>query len=159
MQVFKDTAGRTWEIKFSVKVRRRIRALCGIEVLKLLTQEVQTRLSGDEGCDLIEEMIWGCVEDQATERGVSYDQFWEELDAEIIEGIGEMLFAESVEAAPEKKRPQLRRIHETLLMSYEKTVNILTKHIDDIDPDSVSDKVASEIGRLLAPKSTHGKTS
>lgn len=157
MQSFTDKTGDAWTIKFTVLTRMNVRARHDIDIAKMLRQDMLTRFADEP--ELLVAILWVCIEDQATARGLTLDDFLAtRLDEETLEVATELLFDERVEYAPKKNKAALRKIVRTYRKSGTAMQTAWTKTIESISDDSI-DAAAREIEALAATKSPSGNSN
>lgn len=158
MQSFKDLQGQSWEIRLTVFLRSVIRKRAGVDVLALMSKETLLRLK--EETELWIEIIWALVEKQANGRAIDIETFFtDHIDERLLEEIIDLVYEESIEYAPEKKRPNMRKMLRMMKRTGTNAIEILTTHIKNIDEDAVVSEATATLERSLRTKSTDGSLS
>lgn len=96
MSEFRDTKQRTWRVDFRVDHLPALRDVLGCQQPQKLTSDVAVSgvlsLSGDP--ESIVKLTWRVIEDQATERGVSPEDFAKALNADSLDSAYRCLIEE-----------------------------------------------------------------
>jgi hypothetical protein len=111
MRSFVDTQSRRWTITVDVGAIRRVRALCGIDLLSIIafkeeTQEANTDLLEKLSSDpvLLVDVLYAICKPDADAQNISDEEFGRALSGDIIEDATHILLDEVVDFFPEAKR-------------------------------------------------------
>lgn len=117
MRSFVDTQSRRWTITVDVGAIRRVRALCGIDLLSIIafkeeTQEANTDLLEKLSSDpvLLVDVLYAICKPDADAQNISDEEFGRALSGDIIEDATHILLDEVVDFFPEAKRRVYQKI-------------------------------------------------
>lgn len=83
MKKFHDKTGREWSIDLSFGLWRRIKADCGIDLLDVAMPDGKA-LQQLSRLEVLAEVLWAYVADQAASAGITREQFWDALDGAAV---------------------------------------------------------------------------
>lgn len=109
MKTFKTLDGTEWKVAVTVGTIKRVMDDTGLKLTDMFTSQKATEqfLSDDiKFC----EMIWSVVRPQASENGITIDQFLSTIDGEVVEAAAEAIVGETVDFFQEPRRSVLRKI-------------------------------------------------
>lgn len=115
MKVFKDNSGREWKVAITVETVKRVRSLCGVNLLdavKIEKDGVNADLIDQIANDpvLLVDIIYCVCRPQAEAEGVTDVQFGESMTGETVETATDALLEELINFFPEAKKKVLRLI-------------------------------------------------
>jgi hypothetical protein len=110
MRSFKDTAGRTWDIAGNMLAWARVKSASGVDLTDIATEERKSIERLTDPYTLVE-VLWAVVEPQATQRGMTADDFFAGLNGETLAAAHIALLEEMVFFC----RPRVRAILELML--------------------------------------------
>lgn len=118
MKIFKDNSGREWKVSITVEAVKRVRTLCGInllDVIKIDDDKVTADLLDQLATDpvLLVDVIFCICRPQAEEIGVSDIEFGESMVGDTVEAATTALMEELINFFPEAKKKILRLILDT----------------------------------------------
>ena len=118
MKIFKDNSGREWKISITVEAVKRVRSLCGInllDVIKIEEKKVTADLLDQLATDpvLLVDVIFCICRPQADELNVSDVEFGESMTGDTVEAATAALMEELINFFPEAKKKILRLILDT----------------------------------------------
>lgn len=84
MRAFNDNSGRTWEVDLTVASGKRVRALTGVDLFKILDNGMKPlgNLLGDV-CQLVD-VVFAMVKEQADAAGVTDEEFGRSLGGDSL---------------------------------------------------------------------------
>lgn len=107
MKTFTDNAGRTWSVQVNVEAIKRVRDLCGVNLLDVLEGKLLERLSGDP--ILLCDCVYAACKVQADERNVSDADFGRAMAGDAIDSAATALLEELVDFFPQARRKVLAK--------------------------------------------------
>lgn len=118
MKIFKDNSGREWRISITVETIKRVRSLCGVNLLDAIKIEkdgVKADLIDQISNDpvLLVDIIYSICRPQAEEEKVSDVQFGESMTGDTVDAATDALLEELINFFPEAKKKVLRLVLES----------------------------------------------
>ena len=118
MKIFKDSNGREWKVVITVETVKRVRSLCGVNLLDAVKFEENgvkadliDRISNDPV--LLVDIMYCICRPQAEAEKVSDVDFGEHMTGDTVEAATDALLEELVNFFPEAKKKILRLILES----------------------------------------------
>ena len=161
MKPFTDSEGRQWPLSVNVAAVKRVRDLCGVDLLTAVKGELLEQLSDDPV--LLCDVLFALVKPTADERGISDEQFGSALGGDVLDAATVAFLEELVDFFPKGRRAVLRKalarieeLHEKAHAAAERALDspkmdaAITKALEQAETDA-----AAEIERRL----TSGATS
>lgn len=148
MQYVKDVNNFQWEIKVNVNTLRRIKALCGVDLMELIsvnekTGEMNTalleRLSSDP--ILLVDILYATCKPQADEKNITDEQFGELWVGDQIEVAVNALLGEIINFFPEAKRKIWQKIKQASELTAQKEQNELLQELDKISLEDLASRL------------------
>lgn len=156
MKSFKDTQDREWVIEINVAAIKRVRGLLSIDLYKAADDGLQglADIVGDP-VQLVDVLFVLC-RDQATERGVSDEDFGRAMGGDVLLNASEAFVEELVDFFPEPRaRAALRKVIDTGRHLRDRLIDRAEAQINAIDLDSEAETlVASLTGSRESSAST-----
>lgn len=115
MKSFTDTKGRVWELAVNVGAIKRVRALCGVDLTKIVEVDEQNNLSADlinrlaSDPVLLVDVLYAVCKPECGKRGVTDEEFGGSMAGDAIEIATSALLDEIVDFFPEAKRLALKK--------------------------------------------------
>lgn len=159
MHVFKDAAGRAWEVVIDVAAVRRVRAAVGLDLLALAENGARPlgELLGD--AVLVVEVLYVLCEPQAKAASVSDEDFGRLFAGDVLEAATDAFTEELVDFFPRRLREAMRRM---LAKARDLSARMLTQveaKIDAIDLDSLVTTLNASSGKPPASSVSTPATS
>lgn len=116
MKSFLDNAGRTWTLAVNVAAIKRVRALCDVDLTKIVELDAQGRPSAEllerlaNDPVLLVDVLYAVCKPEADANGVTDEAFGGAMVGDAIEHATSALLDEVVDFFPEAKRLALRKI-------------------------------------------------
>lgn len=142
MAIFKDQAGRSWEIRLDAPLVKRVKEITGI-ALTDLRKDPFVELSLDP--ILLVDTLWLLCERQAKELGVTDVQFGEGI-GDNITGAAAALEAAVVDFFPASRRSEIQSLLKT--MGEESTKGIQTA-IQRMGTEAMSQKIQTRVSNRV----------
>jgi hypothetical protein len=145
MQYVKDTNNFQWEIKVNVNTLKRIKALCEIDLMELIsvnekTGEMNTelleRLSSDPV--LLVDLLYATCKPQADEKNMTDEQFAEVWAGDQIEFAVNALMEEIINFFPEAKRRLWQKINQASKINAQKEKDEILQELDKISLEDLA---------------------
>lgn len=145
MQYVKDVNNFQWEIKVNVNTFRRIKALCGVDLMELISVNEKTgkmntelleRLSSDP--ILLVDILYATCKPQADEKNMTDEQFGELWAGDQIEFAVNALMEEIINFFPEAKRKLWQKMNQASKITAQKEKNELLEELDKISPEDLA---------------------
>lgn len=102
MKSFTDTAGREWTLHATYTAYARIRAATGVDLGDIATTQKCVEQMQDRYT--LGGVIWAWIEPQATERGLTEEQWGEAIDGTVLDTVVELVIEEAIFFCPPHKR-------------------------------------------------------
>lgn len=145
MQYVKDINNFQWEIKVNVNTLKRIKALCEIDLMELIsvnekTGEMNTelleRLSSDPV--LLVDLLYATCKPQVDEKNMTDEQFAEVWAGDQIEFAVNALMEEIINFFPEAKRRLWQKINQASKITAQKEKDNLLQELDKISLEELA---------------------
>lgn len=151
MKSFVDKNARAWSIVVNIATVKRVRALCNVNLLELITVDdsgktdssVLDKLSEDPV--LLVDVLYAVCKPEADKLGISDEQFGESLDGDAIEKATENLLDEIVDFFPEAKRKVFRKILDATRRFQRETAEKIKNLVES---EAFDNLIASRIQKL-----------
>ncbi|MGE4529659.1 MAG: hypothetical protein AB7D00_14940 [Rhodospirillaceae bacterium] len=113
MRTFVDNAGRTWTVAVTVDALKRVRSLCGVDLMGVVGDgALLDRLVADPV--LLCDVVFAACKDQADAKGVSDADFGRAMAGDAIEQATTALLEALADFFPSRKRAVLQRVIEKM---------------------------------------------
>ena len=148
MKTFHDQTGKEWRIIINVAAVKRVRDLCGVNLMDVIKVE-DNRISADlvdriaNDPVLLVDIVYSLCLPQAQEDGVTDIQFGERMVGDTVEAATNALLEELVNFFPEAKKKILRLILDATSRIRANAAVRLDKMIAETDLQAVIDRVES----------------
>jgi hypothetical protein len=147
---FRDSEGRTWKLKMTLGVARRVADELGIDLLDLTSAQkdgepLMTRLGVD--LSLLVDVLYLMVKPQADQQGVDSETFGESLDGDTI-AEARTAFWEALSDFFRRLRPGTAKAIEKQEALTRKAIELEGQNIDQIDIDAVVRDLTAKRPRL-----------
>jgi hypothetical protein len=86
---FKDSGGREWNCKITVGTAKRVKEATGCDLGNMLADKMAPMREIAEDCTKLLGVIWEIIKPQAVKAGVSFDDFADAIDGDILEAVGD----------------------------------------------------------------------
>ena len=140
MKTFTDNAGRTWTVALNVTALKRVKSLCGVDLLGVVSDGGQLieRLASDPVilCDV----IFAVCKEEAEAKNITDVDFGCAMAGDPIEAATTALLEELVDFFPRGKREVLRRALQKMRLYEEKFLKAAHLKLDDPKMDEAVDK-------------------
>ena len=153
MKTFTDNAGRTWTVALNVTTLKRVKSLCGVDLLDAVNDggKLLERLTGDPV--LLCDVIFSLCKEQADAKSITDVDFGCAMAGDPIEAATTALLEELVDFFPRGKREVLRRALQKMHQYEEKFLKAAHLKLDDPKMDEAVDKA---IENALTPGDSSG---
>lgn len=142
MRSFKDQAGKEWKISIDTGAVRMLRRELNVDLVDV---PAFSELVGKDPVRLVEVLFQLC-QDQASEAGISPDQFAKGFAGDALERGGEALMNELVDFFPSAQRGTLRKVKETGRKLQTEILKTIDAKLDAIDPAEMVKNLLSTSG-------------
>jgi len=151
MHRFNDNEGRTWIISVTVDAIKRVRALCGVDLLEAIDGKLLERLVTDPItlCDC----IYALCKPQADEQGVSDEDFGRAMAGDCLEQATEALLEDLVDFFPQRRRDLLRGALSKLKAVEARALDLAEQHLLGPELDERVEALLAQIGAAPGPSS------
>ena len=149
MRTFTDNAGRTWLLAINVASVKRVRALVGIDLYKLIDDGLEplARLVSDP-VDLAD-VLYCLVRDEADTKQITDEDFGRCLAGDAITAAADAFVEELIDFFPEARaRAALRKTVSAGKQVRNKVLEHLEAQVQTLDVDSAASKLISSFGSL-----------
>ena len=140
MKTFTDNAGRTWTVALNVTTLKRVKSLCGVDLLGVVNDsgKLLERLTGDP--ILLCDVIFALCKEQADAKSITDMDFGCAMAGDPIEAATTALLEELVDFFPRGKREVLRRALQKMRQYEEKFLKAAHLKLDDPKMDEAVEK-------------------
>lgn len=130
MKTFKDRHGNAWEIDASLGVYERVRDLCQVD----LTDMASTGKCLEQMADpfVLGGVLWVFCQKQATDRGLSPEQFRDCFNGDTVHQATEALIDEAVFFCRAQLRPALQMAVDKARAADQKMIGAINANLDQI---------------------------
>ena len=152
MRSFKDIQGRVWTFSITVGTMKRVRALCGVDLYKVIEIDPDNKEKGllerlAEDPVLLVDVLYSVCKPQADELGVSDVEFGDAMAGDAIENATNALLDELVDFFPEARR----KVFQKVLLATRRLQAVTEKQLNAILEDPEFDrKIESALKRFAA---------
>lgn len=116
MKSFTDSAGRTWIIEINVGAIKRVRALCDVNIIDIITLDEKNnpdaglleKLASDPV--LLVDVIYAVCKPECDKLGVSDEEFGSSMNGDVIEQATHKLLEGIIDFFPAAKRQVFQRV-------------------------------------------------
>jgi hypothetical protein len=151
MKTFTDTANHEWTVSVNVAALKRVRDLCGVDLMELPsfdqddpTGSLLHRLGSDPV--LLVDVLYAVIKPQADERGVSDEQFAEALGGDALADATDALISECVGFFRGGVRDALTKVMEKAKKADAILMEQLAKAVADPALDAAIDEAVRQAG-------------
>ena len=151
MHSFVDKNNRAWSVVVNIATVKRVRALCEVNLLELITVDddgkanssVLDKLSEDS-CLLVD-VLYAVCKPEADVLGVTDKEFGESFDGDCIEKATDALLDEVIDFFPEAKRKVFRKILDATRKFQRETAEKIKNLVES---EAFDNLIASRIQKL-----------
>jgi hypothetical protein len=131
MKSFTDHAGRAWTIVVNVGAVKRVRSLCGVDLMEIVGDggKMLERLVSDPV--LLCDVIYAVCREEATARTVSDEDFGRLMAGDSIAQATDALLDELVDFFPRARREVLARVLDKMRRYEAKALSLANARLDD----------------------------
>jgi len=153
MKTFTDNAGRTWTVALNVTALKRVKSLCGVDLMDAVNDggKLLERIASDPV--LLCDVIFAVCKDQADAKEITDQNFGGAMAGDPIEAATTALLEELVDFFPKLKREVLRRALQKMRVYEEKFLKAAHLKLDDPRTDAAVDRA---IESILTPGGSSG---
>ncbi|WP_437226007.1 hypothetical protein SH661x_004357 [Planctomicrobium sp. SH661] len=157
MKSFTDRQGRSWTIEINYTSLRRVHALTGINLTRIVDphSNVMEQLTGDPF--VLFDCLVAVLQPQLDEKGLSPEQFGEALDEESGDKASMALIEAIIDFFPEGKRMLLRRALTKVLTAAERrqlaTLDQALQAVESPEFNQAIETALDEAGRSIVSSS------
>ena len=141
MKTFFDNAGRTWTVAVNVDAIKRVRTLCGVNLLEIVAGDLLGRLANDP--ILLCDVLYAVCKPELDAKAVSDDDFGRAMGGDVIEAATAAFLEEMVGFFPSPKRAVLSKALGKLRVLEERALRAVESRLDD-------PRLTAEVERQLA---------
>lgn len=153
MQSFKDSKGNIWTVEINVGAIKRVRAICGINILDVITvtddgkpnTELLDRLSEDPV--LLVDTLYAVCMPEVEKRGMTDEEFGMSFDGDSLVAASHALLDGIVDFFPEAKRRMFRKVL-TASRRFEDATNRYLA--ETLDSGKLDEALESQLQKLSA---------
>jgi len=149
MKTFTDNAGRTWTVALNVTTLKRVKSLCGVDVLDSVNDggKLLNRLSSDPV--LLCDVIFALCKDQAVAKEISDQDFGCAMAGDSIESATTAFLEELVDFFRGEKRKTLQRSIARVARYEEKFLKAVQLKLEDPKMDEAVDRVIERMNARM----------
>lgn len=119
MKSFIDTTGRTWELIVNVSTIKRVRGLCDVNIIDIITVDENNKPNADllerlaSDPVLLVDVLYAVCKPECDIKNVNDEQFGVAMSGDVIEKATQALLEEIVDFFPEAKRRVFQKVLQT----------------------------------------------
>jgi hypothetical protein len=140
MRTFTDSTGQPWSVTINVEAVKRVKALCGVNLLDALGGELLEQLSSDP--ILLCDVLFTLCKGEAEAKKISDEAFGRGLAGDTIDKATDALLEELVEFFPLARRQLLRKALEKLRKLQTMAVK---SGEENLDSDAMEQRMLAEL--------------
>lgn len=143
MQRFTDASGRTWGVDITVDAIRRVRSMCGIDLLHAVEGELIPKLVDDpvQLCDILAAVC----EPQAKRDQITPEEFGRGLAGDAIDEACKALLQGLVDFFPRRRRELFQLAMEKMRVVEAKMLDLARMRIESADTEEIVQRHASSL--------------
>jgi len=84
MRTFRDSAGRSWQIRLTIRIAKMLRDACGFDLMQLAEGNPPAIVRLYTDLPFLASILWTLVGEQAGKLGVTEDQFLEAMEGDAV---------------------------------------------------------------------------
>lgn len=145
---FTDVDGRRYLVRVSIGTRRKLIAACGIDIAKLIDERfgLLEKITGD--LEIMVNVLWVTVEDQARGYGLDEQRFAESLLGDCVFDAGRVLCLAIADFFPDRDvRAAVREVMKTAWQVNRRATELaaakVRKLLADVDVETLAKKLTS----------------
>lgn len=143
MKVFKDNAGREWQVEVNIAALKRVKSLAGVDLLGVLDGTLIERLI--RGPVLLCDVVYAVCKPQADERSVTDEDFGRAMAGDAIEHATEALLEELVSFCPSPRdRANLGRVLKATRDVMDKARDIVEARLDSGELEKAAEEALEQ---------------
>jgi hypothetical protein len=146
MPQYIDTEGRTWTVQINIATVKAVRSACGVDLLQAVEWKLTEELIADP-VKLVDILFVIC-QAQAEKQGVSDEQFGRALFGDPLAEATSAFLGALVDFFPKDRRAVMAKAIEKRDILERKTLEVMSKQLDDPRIDEEFDKILSTRGNL-----------
>ncbi len=140
---FHDKAGNRWDLSLNINAIRRVKNVCGVNLLRLLDEP---QMLNDLSADAIAfvDTLYAICKPQADERGITDEMFGEQFDGAVIESASTTFLAAVVDFFPGARRAMLQKVHDRAMLQVSRQEARLQTALTDGTIDRAMDQATAD---------------
>ncbi len=154
MKTFIDNAGRTWTVAVNVDAIKRVRTLCGVNLLEIFEGDLLGRLANDP--ILLCDVLYAVCKPELDAKGISDEDFGRAMGGDVIEAATAAFLEEMVGFFPSPKRAVLTKALGKLRVLEERALRAVESRLDDPRLMAEVEKQLAEIETASGAKTPAG---
>lgn len=136
MRSFTDAQGRTWLLAINVTTLKRVKALTGVDLLKLFDDGMKGLAEFVSDPVQLVDVLYAVCRDEALTRGVSDEDFGRAMHGDCIETAATALLEELTDFFPDPRRRNIiRQLLTTAMKASEEILNETAQKVSSLTPD------------------------
>lgn len=155
MSRFTDSAGRTWTVAINVETVKRVRSLCGVDLLDIVDGKLIERLYSDP--ILLCDVVYAVCKPEADAIKVSDEDFGRAMAGDAIEAATAAVLDDLVDFFPSRQhRENLRKVLTATRSVATKAEAMVTARLDSGLLESIEKQALASVGNSFtaAPESS-----
>ena len=109
MKVFKDAAGREWPVVMNIGIVKRVRDLCGVDLMDAIADSSKLLMRLDSDPVLLCDVLYVVCRDHAEARKISDEDFGRAMVGDAIDRATDAFLEELASFFPARKRAVLQK--------------------------------------------------
>lgn len=154
MKIFKDASGREWPVVIDIGIVKRVRDLCGVDLMNAIADSGKLLLRLDSDPVLLCDVLYAVCRDQAQERKISDVDFGRAMIGDAIDRATDAFLEELASFFPARKRAVLQKAIEKAIHYADLAAERALEALDDPETDRRVEKAIAEAFRQTSPTLT-----
>lgn len=147
MHAFTDNQERPWTLEIHVGALKRVKALCGVELHKLVDDELKPLAALVADPVKLVDVLYVLCQEQAVEKGLTDEDFGRAMAGDTLEQATDAFVEELIDFFPDARvRAGLRKMLSTARQVKDKLLQRVAKETEKLDADAIASTLLSSAG-------------
>lgn len=148
--VFKDDKGQDWEIKITINTIKRVKELCGVDLMELLAPEKKEGgadlMALHNDIELLINVLYAACKPTADARNISDVDFGELLaSGQILDDAVTALLEGMMLFFPPRKSQMVRQMYNKYIETEEKVAQRTEEEVKNLKTDEILDEAFAQV--------------
>jgi len=154
VKTFRDCANREWAVALNVAAVKRVRDLCNVDLMAVVSDEGKTLGALIDDPVLLADVIFAICRPQAQEKNITDEDFGTTLAGDPIDHATQALLEELADFFPGKRRALLRKVVAKINRYMSESARISEERLDDPELDRQLTELIHGGSSTSAPESS-----